>query len=186
MSQKPTASKTQPNQRKLSEIDRETLQFTREAIFERRKTQHQFVLFYLAAVGVSAGIAFGSSGTLSAHSIYAFMFPIFLAFPVHQFCCYQRMQIARLHQRRQKLIGDPVLKHWQSWYGMIATSATLLSPVFLIPPMVFFAIGGNLQAGGFSKPFKGMCYLAAAVLLVSVVTEIVVAVSVRRQRKASN
>lgn len=123
----------------LTEKEKVRFEFTSQGIFERRKTQYVFFLFYLGAAGACASLVLGAKSP--EERLLVLLVPILLQLPVYFTWWYQRNQIYNIDDIRKSIIGleNDVNESWQTPHGkysndimMLLVPAALVSLAWLV------------------------------------------------------
>lgn len=96
----------------VKDIDKLEYDFVTNGIFERRRNQYSFLLYYLAFSGIWASII--TSIDDPARLIPLLAIPIFIGMPLYLEFVYQRLEIDKLDKTRSHILGDHIRhKSWQ-------------------------------------------------------------------------
>jgi len=119
----------------MTDADKVRLDFLAKGIFERRKTQYVFFLFYLGAAGTCASVVL--SADKPETRLLILLVPVVLQLPVYFTWWYQRNQIYRIDDARLRLLGVPnsLDEAWQARLGKYANDL-----VILLVPGVFVGL----------------------------------------------
>lgn len=122
------------------------LDYYTQALFERRKTQYQWLFFFLTLVGASTLTVLNSDIAKQPTRVLILLVPIFFAIPTYIMNWYQRYRISALNEQIVSELKDPSSKSandeesLENWQAKAGTWATELAILFAFLAPIFAAL----------------------------------------------
>ena len=127
----------------LNDIEKARYEFACQAIFDRRKTQYSFLLFYLVATGACASVVIGSDDRDSL--LLILLVPILLQLPVYGNWWRQRTSLRQYDSTRRKILHleNEAEEKWQRPETMIFNDVIFLAMPLAVVGLAWLLLRQN-------------------------------------------